>query len=100
METPGNFTVRLASWGDDQSALRDVRREVFIIEQQVPEALEWDDADAISVHVLALDARGLPIGTGRLLADGQIGRMAVVRDWRRHGVGSTILLDLLLTVAR
>lgn len=99
METPGNFTVRLASWRDDQSALRDVRREVFIIEQQVPEALEWDDADAMSVHVLALDARGLPIGTGRLLADGQIGRMAVMRDWRRHGVGSTIL-DLLLTVAR
>ena len=99
MEMPGSFTVRLASWRDDQSALRDVRREVFIIEQQVPEALEWDDADAMSVHVLALDARDLPIGTGRLLADGQIGRMAVVRDWRRHGVGSTIL-DLLLAVAQ
>lgn len=99
MEMPGSFTVRLASWRDDQSALQDVRREVFIVEQQVPEALEWDDADAMSVHVLALDARGLPIGTGRLLADGQIGRMAVVRDWRRHGVGSTIL-DLLLALAR
>lgn len=99
MEMPGSFTVRLASWRDDQSALQDVRREVFIVEQQVPEALEWDDADAMSVHALALDARRLPIGTGRLLADGQIGRMAVVRDWRRHGVGSTIL-DLLLALAR
>lgn len=68
-----------------------VRRAVFIEEQQVPEALEWDAEDAISLHALALDAEGRAIATGRLLPDGHIGRMAVLREWRRRGVGSAIL---------
>ena len=89
------FTVRAASWQDDLAALQNLRRRVFIIEQQVPEALEWDEADAVSVHALALDAQGLPIGSGRLLPDGHIGRMAVVPQWRRRGVGSAILVFLI-----
>lgn len=85
------FTVRAASWGDDLAALQSLRRSVFILEQQVPEELEWDDADARALHALALDAQGNPVGTGRLLPEGRIGRMAVLADWRRHGVGSAIL---------
>lgn len=91
MDTPRKFTVRAASWRDDIAPLQDLRRWVFIIEQQVPEELEWDAADATAVHALALDAEGCPIGTGRLLTDGHIGRIAVVREWRRRGVGSAIL---------
>lgn len=91
MEPSRQYTVRLASWHDDRTALQNLRREVFIVEQQVPEELEWDDADATCIHALALDAQGRPIGTGRLLPDGHIGRMAVVRPWRRRGVGGTIL---------
>lgn len=91
MYTPRKFTVRAASWRDDHTPLQDLRRWVFVIEQQVPEELEWDDADAQSVHALALDEQGCPIGTGRLLADGHIGRIAVVREWRHRGVGSAIL---------
>ena len=64
---------------------------MFIVEQQVPEALEWDADDAVSIHALALDAAGQPIGTGRLLPDGYIGRMAVSAAWRRRGVGQAIL---------
>ncbi len=59
-----------------------VRRKVFIEEQRVPEALEWDDADAVSLHVLAVGQDGEPLGTGRLLPDGHIGRMAVIAPWR------------------
>ncbi|MDP1538347.1 MAG: GNAT family N-acetyltransferase [Burkholderiales bacterium] len=99
MSTSLKFTVRAASWQDDLAALQDLRHRVFIIEQQVPEALEWDEADAVSVHALALDAQQLPIGTGRLLPDGHIGRMAVVPQWRRRGVGSAILM-LLIGCAR
>lgn len=91
MQTRFPYTVRAASWLGDQSALQDLRRRVFIIEQQVPEALEWDAADAVSVHALALDAAGQPIGTGRLLPDGHVGRMAVLKAWRRQGVGGVIL---------
>lgn len=91
MGAPWQFTVRAASWRDDLAALQDLRRSVFIIEQQVPESLEWDAADAVAIHALALDAQAQPIATGRLLPDGHIGRMAVVRPWRRRGVGSAIL---------
>ncbi len=87
--------VRAASWRDDLAALQALRREVFIVEQHVPESLEWDEADAQSIHVLALDITGQPIGTGRLLPDGHIGRMAVLQPWRRHGVGSAILQFLI-----
>lgn len=73
---------------------------MFIIEQQVPEELEWDEADAVSVHALALDGEGRAIGTGRLLPDGRIGRMAVVREWRRRGVGSAILKWLVASARR
>ncbi len=90
ISTPA-FSVRRAEWSADAPLLQSVRRAVFIVEQQVPEALEWDADDAVSTHVLALDAAGHPIGTGRLLPDGHIGRMAVSAAWRRHGVGQAIL---------
>lgn len=99
MESPREFSVRPACWNADQPALRGVRRTVFIIEQQVPESLEWDEFDAVSLHVLALGSRGQAIGTGRLLPDGHIGRMAVIRDWRGCGAGSAIL-ELLIASAR
>lgn len=91
MTTFRKFTIRAASWRNDLRTLQAVRRCVFIVEQRIPEALEWDEDDASSVHALALDGEGQPIGTGRLLADGHIGRMAVIREWRRCGVGSAIL---------
>jgi len=93
------YTVRAATWGDDRVALQAVRREVFIMEQRVPESLEWDDADAQGLHALAVDAQERAIGTGRLLPDGHVGRMAVLQAWRRRGVGSAIL-RLLIDRAR
>ncbi|MEX0958420.1 MAG: GNAT family N-acetyltransferase [Burkholderiales bacterium] len=90
--------MRQADWNRDRTALRAVRKAVFIAEQGVPEALEWDEADADCQHALA-EAGGSPIGTGRLLPDGHIGRLAVVAAWRGHGVG-TALLELMLAMAR
>lgn len=99
MDTPGKFIVRIASWRDDRAALAELRRQVFIVEQGVPESMEWDAADAACIHALAHDMTGLPIGTGRLLSDSHIGRMAVIPAWRRHGVGSAVL-DFLIESAR
>lgn len=94
-----SFVVRPVNWQAHRDKLNAVRRAVFVKEQGVPEALEWDGLDERSYHVLALSAEGRPIGTGRLLPDGRIGRMAVLKRWRGRGVGSAIL-KLLLDLAR
>lgn len=89
------FTVRQAFWNQDRQALRMIREAVFVQEQQVPIELEWDDKDQTAVHIMATDREGAPIGTGRLLSDGQIGRMAVLHVYRGKGVGGAILEQLL-----
>lgn len=80
-------------------ALARVRRTVFIDEQGVPEALEWDEHDAVSIHWLAVLADGRPVGCARLLPDGRIGRMAVLPEWRGQGIGRA-LLDAAVACAR
>ena len=89
-------TIRCADWHDptDHERLSAIRRAVFIVEQQVPEALEWDDDDATATHLLAIDpASGEAVGTARILPDGKIGRMAVLQPWRGRGIGRTLLRE-------
>lgn len=93
--TDSGFSLRRARWPEDGDKLRRVRERVFVEEQHVPLALEWDGRDAEAIHLLAEDAKGRPIGTARLLPDGQIGRMAVLADWRGRGVGRRLLNGLL-----
>jgi len=89
-----NYSIRLAGWDDIGRQAGAIRFEVFVNEQNVPLEEELDDEDARAIHVLASDGRGIPVGTGRLLSDGHIGRMAVLRPWRGRGVGSAMLLAL------
>lgn len=89
------YQIRLVKWQDEASVLRIIRTAVFIHEQKIPEDLEWDEFDLISVHVLALNSDEQPIGTARLLPDGHIGRMAVLKEWRGKGLGSAMLLKIL-----
>ena len=81
------YSVRVAIWEDDWDSIKALRRQVFIEEQGVPSELEWDGLDGECMQVLACDAGGAPIGTGRVTSGGKIGRMAVRADWRRRGVG-------------
>jgi predicted GNAT family N-acyltransferase len=83
--------IREASWPGDRDALEAVRTEVFIKEQNVPRMLEFDGLDAAALHWLALAPGDLPVGTLRLLPNGQIGRMAVLGAWRGQGIGSRLL---------
>jgi predicted GNAT family N-acyltransferase len=91
-------SVSIVAWADAGRLLGEIREQVFIIEQGVPPELEWDGRDKESTHALALNASGQPVGTARLLPEGQIGRMAVLRAWRRQGVG-TLLLHCLIDSA-
>ncbi len=93
------FVVRPVNWQANREELAAIRRAVFIEEQQVPEEEEWDGHDESSYHVIALNDEGEPIGTGRLMLEGRIGRMAVLREYRRMGVGRAIL-ELLIEIAR
>ncbi len=94
------FTVTVANWKTEQADIRSVREQVFVREQNVPLALEWDGLDPDCIHVLARDAAGAPIGTARLCHNGHIGRMAVLSPWRGHGVGSALLKRLLALARR
>ena len=92
--------VELMPWEKAQPAAAPIRFAIFVGEQDVPAGIELDDMDAQCLHALAYDAEGKAIGTGRLLPDGRIGRMAVVKEWRRRGVGAEILEALVAEAKR
>ncbi|MFE6039201.1 GNAT family N-acetyltransferase [Streptomyces sp. NPDC056452] len=101
---PAPYSTRRAVEKNDLSACFQVRKNVFVGEQQVPEEIEYDAYDADAVHVLAVAADGSALGTGRLLhgsaaagrtggaeAVGSLGRLAVTREARGLGVGAALV---------
>ena len=89
------YSIKTCSWLACKELLSDIRRQVFICEQNVPEELEWDEFDTLAQHVIALNSEKKAVATGRIKADGHIGRMAVLKSYRQQGIGSKILLALL-----
>lgn len=87
--------IRFGDWNTLQQDAKSIRMEVFVVEQNVPAELEMDDNDAACLHAVAYDAAGTPIGTGRLLPDGHIGRMAVRKAARGSGIGGALLQGLM-----
>lgn len=94
MPKTDSITVGIVKWSKSASELSMIRRRVFIDEQNVPEELEWDGLDPDALHALAHIA-DQPVACGRLLADGHIGRMAVLKEWRGRGIGRAVLETLL-----
>lgn len=94
MANKAEFEIRAASWQDDAELIRQVRQQVFVLEQKIPEHLEWDGADANALHLLVFDRKRDAVGTGRLEPGGKIGRLAVMANFRRKGLGSRMLLRL------
>lgn len=92
---PVRPTVLVGDWATLGARAGAIREAVFVVEQRIARELEWDGADGRCIHALALDASGRAVGTGRLLPDGHIGRMAVLREARGQGVGSAVLLHLM-----
>lgn len=85
------FSINQVAWAQEKTRLSTIRSEVFIAEQHVPPALEWDGLDETATHLLALDADDRAIGCARILNHASIGRMAVLKNWRGQGVGSALL---------
>lgn len=88
------ISIETGSWEQLQQDASAVRTTVFVYEQNVDPADEWDVMDSECLHFVARDAAGSAVGTARLLPDGHIGRMAVLAAYRGRGVG-----DLLLAAA-
>lgn len=89
------YTVRFASSPADLDAGYALRRDVFETEQNIPRPLDRDPFDYSADHVVAFDDKGRCVGTGRVVRldarTAQIGRMAVSKDQRKHGVGALVL---------
>ncbi|MER8182555.1 GNAT family N-acetyltransferase [Kitasatospora sp. NPDC094015] len=95
--------IREAAGPADLALVRAIRHEVFVVEQNVPEELEYDDLDATAVHLLAVTDDGAPLGTGRLIhgadaleltgVEGRVllGRLAVQRTARGTGLGADLV---------
>ena len=95
----GQIKIVIGDWAACKDDAMAIRHEVFVVEQCVPPEEELDEEDERCVHAVAYDAQGVPLGTGRLLPNAHIGRMAVKAEYRGLGVGSK-LLDALVNEAR
>jgi predicted GNAT family N-acyltransferase len=93
--TSGAVRIRLGGWEQLGEQASRIRLQVFVREQGVPRQMEIDQFDPVCVHALAVLESGQPVGTGRLLPDGRIGRMAVLPEVRASGVGAALLAHLL-----
>lgn len=89
------YTIVHTSWQQHQADIRNIRLKVFVEEQNVPLELEWEGGDENYHYVLALDDKNQAIATGRIGADGHIGRMAVLKHWRNLGVGRAMLTAII-----
>ncbi|NBT33999.1 MAG: GNAT family N-acetyltransferase [Betaproteobacteria bacterium] len=91
---PQGRTLRVGDWMSLQNEARIVREVVFVREQGVPAADEWEQADAYCRHVTVTHEDEV-LATGRLMPDGRLGRMAVLAAHRREGLGREVLNALL-----
>lgn len=85
-----HIKVTSTSWDKDRAFLKEIRRQVFIIEQGVDERLEWDDQDKLCEHFVAFSGDEA-VGCARLINNKIIGRMAVLKAYRGKGVGREIV---------
>ena len=84
------MTIEFHPWDAAQPWVKPVRLAVFVHEQQIDESEEWDEWDALSLHGLAWQG-GQVIGCIRLLPTGKLGRLAVLKPYRRQKVATALM---------
>lgn len=90
--------IKMVDFTSHYEELKKIRTLVFIEEQNVPKELEWDEFDKDSLHFIAY-YNSKPVGTARLLTDGHIGRMAILKEFRNRKIGKN-MLKYVLNVAK
>ena len=88
------YRTKQGHWDQLQQDAKLIRTQVFICEQGITEADEWDDQDVISQHFVIYD-QDQPIATARLLQNHSVGRVAVVKAYRGQGIGQMIMLEII-----
>ncbi|CAM4365275.1 hypothetical protein F901_00391 [Acinetobacter dispersus] len=88
------YQVKQGNWDQLQQDAKLIRTLVFIQEQGIAEADEWDEQDAISQHFVIYD-QDQPIATARLLQNNSVGRVAVLKAYRGQGLGQMIMLNII-----
>lgn len=86
------------TWKQSHATLTEIRKKVFVDEQRVPKELELDEQDPAAIHFLAY-FKNKPVATARILANGHIGRMAVLKPYRNKNIGRQ-LLEFVIATAR
>jgi N-acetylglutamate synthase-like GNAT family acetyltransferase len=81
-------------WSTHEAKLRQIRERVFVVERGLTHDAEFDGLDEESEHFLAMNEAGQALGTVRLQKDGRIGRIAVLPEHRRRGIGRQLLNDV------
>ena len=94
-----NYTILSGEWAELQSAVAPVREAVFIQEQQIAPADEWDAQDAVCLHFAVMDDETC-IATARLLENHSIGRVAVLSSSRGKGIGKLLMLEVIETAKK
>lgn len=100
MQVSGIVEIRILGWTEAAPRVMPLRERVFVVEQGVPAELERDAIDPSCRHAVAETEQGVVVGTGRLLPDGHIGRMAVAPSCRGEGIGGRILEALVAEAGR
>lgn len=97
MESVEYFPIEVeeVSWQTASEQLTAIRRKVFVEEQGVPVEEEIDELDPSALHWIAYGPKNVAMATARMLPDGQIGRMAVLKEYRQRGVGSSLMRNMI-----
>lgn len=85
----------------DLNAVFRIREEVFVVEQEVDAAEEYDEYESTSTHFMAL-IDGVPVGTARwrFTDNGvKLERFAVLKPFRGQGVGQALVAAVLKSIS-
>ena len=94
-----NLSLEIVKWIDCHKILTLIREKVFIEEQKVTPQLEWDGLDEEAIHFLVFKDKK-PIGCARAFVienHMQLGRMAVLKEYRREGIGRALIEKAIMT---